>query len=240
MDEGHARIKMDEVKRHIDRTWFAWIGGRRRQERLLLPRAQPGAIDRVRSSAPGQPAAVCQGPVHAHAPAHPLRGAHAQRQRLRQGSAASALSRASPRLTAPLWTISSFVLRCHPERAKRFSSRRGICFLLLFCAVVLSAVSARESPFAVVPVVGDAILVSSHRLIFTSDSPSALTALVIPKRAVFSESRDLSSCAASRRGFRPRTPSMHIPRCVFQSGTDRSSQSRGLASFLLLSFAPSF
>jgi hypothetical protein len=27
MDEGHARVKMDEVKRHIDRTWFAWIGG---------------------------------------------------------------------------------------------------------------------------------------------------------------------------------------------------------------------
>ena len=27
MDEGHARVKMDEVKRHIDRTWFAWVGG---------------------------------------------------------------------------------------------------------------------------------------------------------------------------------------------------------------------
>jgi hypothetical protein len=27
MDEGHARVKMDEVKRHIGRTWFAWIGG---------------------------------------------------------------------------------------------------------------------------------------------------------------------------------------------------------------------
>ena len=27
MDEGHARIKMDEVKRQIDRTWFAWVGG---------------------------------------------------------------------------------------------------------------------------------------------------------------------------------------------------------------------
>ena len=27
MDEDHARVKMDEVKRHIDRTWFAWIGG---------------------------------------------------------------------------------------------------------------------------------------------------------------------------------------------------------------------
>jgi hypothetical protein len=27
MDEGHARVKMDEVKRQIDRTWLAWIGG---------------------------------------------------------------------------------------------------------------------------------------------------------------------------------------------------------------------
>jgi hypothetical protein len=27
MDDGHARVKMDEVKRHIDRSWFAWIGG---------------------------------------------------------------------------------------------------------------------------------------------------------------------------------------------------------------------
>jgi hypothetical protein len=27
MDEGHARVKMDELKRHIDRTYFAWIGG---------------------------------------------------------------------------------------------------------------------------------------------------------------------------------------------------------------------
>jgi hypothetical protein len=27
MDDGHARVKMDEVKRHLDRTCFAWIGG---------------------------------------------------------------------------------------------------------------------------------------------------------------------------------------------------------------------
>src|SRR5208282_4808618 len=27
MDEGHARVKMDEVTRHMDNTWFAWIGG---------------------------------------------------------------------------------------------------------------------------------------------------------------------------------------------------------------------
>ncbi len=27
MDDGHARVKMDEIKRHVDNTWFAWIGG---------------------------------------------------------------------------------------------------------------------------------------------------------------------------------------------------------------------
>jgi hypothetical protein len=27
MDDGHARVKMDEVRRHVDNTWFAWIGG---------------------------------------------------------------------------------------------------------------------------------------------------------------------------------------------------------------------
>jgi len=26
MDEGHARVKMDEVRKHLDRTTFAWIG----------------------------------------------------------------------------------------------------------------------------------------------------------------------------------------------------------------------
>ena len=27
MREGHARVRMDEVQQHLDRTWFAWIGG---------------------------------------------------------------------------------------------------------------------------------------------------------------------------------------------------------------------
>jgi len=27
MDDGHARVKMDEVRSQLDRTWFAWIGG---------------------------------------------------------------------------------------------------------------------------------------------------------------------------------------------------------------------
>ena len=27
MDNGHARVKMDEVEKHLNDTWFAWIGG---------------------------------------------------------------------------------------------------------------------------------------------------------------------------------------------------------------------
>ena len=27
MDDGHARVKMSEVEKHIEDTWFAWIGG---------------------------------------------------------------------------------------------------------------------------------------------------------------------------------------------------------------------
>jgi hypothetical protein len=27
MDDGHARVKMDEVRSHLDNTWFSWIGG---------------------------------------------------------------------------------------------------------------------------------------------------------------------------------------------------------------------
>ncbi|MGA2186170.1 MAG: DUF3500 domain-containing protein [Bryobacteraceae bacterium] len=26
IDDGHARVRMDEVGRQLDRTWFAWIG----------------------------------------------------------------------------------------------------------------------------------------------------------------------------------------------------------------------
>ena len=29
LPEGHARVRMDEVRRHLDDTWFAWIGGTR-------------------------------------------------------------------------------------------------------------------------------------------------------------------------------------------------------------------
>ncbi|HWX40695.1 MAG TPA: DUF3500 domain-containing protein [Blastocatellia bacterium] len=26
MDDGHARVKMEEISRHLDSTWFAWVG----------------------------------------------------------------------------------------------------------------------------------------------------------------------------------------------------------------------
>ncbi len=49
MDDGHARVKMDEVRQHLDQTWFAWIGDTDDRQRLLLPHPQPGDPDRVRS-----------------------------------------------------------------------------------------------------------------------------------------------------------------------------------------------
>jgi hypothetical protein len=27
MRDGHAKVKMDEVRKHLDDTWFAWVGG---------------------------------------------------------------------------------------------------------------------------------------------------------------------------------------------------------------------
>jgi len=27
MDDGHTRVRMDEVDHHLDNTWFTWIGG---------------------------------------------------------------------------------------------------------------------------------------------------------------------------------------------------------------------
>jgi len=41
MDDGHAPVKMDEVRRHLDNTWFAWIGG-----------TQPGGVFYYRIHSP--------------------------------------------------------------------------------------------------------------------------------------------------------------------------------------------
>ena len=41
MDDGHARVRMDEVRQHLDRTWFAWIG-----------KTDPGAVFYYRIHSP--------------------------------------------------------------------------------------------------------------------------------------------------------------------------------------------
>ena len=41
MDEGHARVKMDEIDRHLDNTWLAWIGS-----------AQPDSVFYYRMQSP--------------------------------------------------------------------------------------------------------------------------------------------------------------------------------------------
>ena len=41
MAEGHARVRMDEVRRHVDRTYFAWIG-----------KAEPGSVFYYRIHSP--------------------------------------------------------------------------------------------------------------------------------------------------------------------------------------------
>ena len=41
IDDGHARVKMDEVRAHLDQTWFAWIG-----------RTEPGSVFYYRIHSP--------------------------------------------------------------------------------------------------------------------------------------------------------------------------------------------
>jgi hypothetical protein len=41
MDDGHARVRMSEVRAHLDRTWFAWIG-----------RSTPGSVFYYRIHSP--------------------------------------------------------------------------------------------------------------------------------------------------------------------------------------------
>jgi hypothetical protein len=43
MDDGHARVKMSEVERHIENTWFAWIGGTQ-QDSVFYYRIQSPVI----------------------------------------------------------------------------------------------------------------------------------------------------------------------------------------------------
>ena len=95
MDEGHARVKMDEVNRHLDQTWFTWIGGTQPDSVFYYRVQSPVILIEFDHQRPAEPAEVRSDPTQADSAAHSLRGAHAEWQRLRQGSAAAALPGAS-------------------------------------------------------------------------------------------------------------------------------------------------
>ena len=90
-DPATPRSSMDEVRRHLARHLLRLDRRLRRRQRLLLPHPQPGDPDRVRPPARASRSTTTS-PI---AQPHPHRGAHAERQRLRQGPAAPAL-RAQP------------------------------------------------------------------------------------------------------------------------------------------------
>jgi Protein of unknown function (DUF3500) len=96
MDDGHARVKMSEVEKHIENTWFAWIGGTR-QDGVFYYRIQSSVILIEFAPAARKPARLCQRPQNADAAAYPLRGAHTKRQRLWEGLTATPLSGAPSR-----------------------------------------------------------------------------------------------------------------------------------------------
>ncbi len=62
MDNGHARVRMSEVRKHLDQTYFGWIGGDRSRGHLLLPHPQPGDPDRVRPPAPDRAGQITRSP----------------------------------------------------------------------------------------------------------------------------------------------------------------------------------
>ncbi len=45
MDEGHTRVKIDEVDRHLDNTWFTWIGGAQAGSTFYYRVQRPGDCD---------------------------------------------------------------------------------------------------------------------------------------------------------------------------------------------------
>ena len=96
MSEGHAKVRMEEVKKHLAETYFAWVGGDGQRRGLLLPHPEPGHPDRVRSPDAGRAA----GPEGARPHPRPHRRPDAERQRLRQGSPAPALRAAQARSVA--------------------------------------------------------------------------------------------------------------------------------------------
>ena len=62
MKEGHAKVKMDEVRQQISDTYFAWIGGTGPDSVFYYRIQSPVFFDRVR------PSATCRSPSGGRGP----------------------------------------------------------------------------------------------------------------------------------------------------------------------------
>ncbi len=59
MDDGHTRVKMDEVDRHIDDTWFSWIGSMQNDNAFYYRVQSPVILIEFDHQAAGQSGKVC-------------------------------------------------------------------------------------------------------------------------------------------------------------------------------------
>ena len=96
MPAGHAKMRMQEVEKHLERHLLRVDRRDRRRGRLLLPHPQPRHPHRVRPPDAGRPPGTEGSGPHPRA----LGRQDAERQRLRQGSPAPALRGAPERSLA--------------------------------------------------------------------------------------------------------------------------------------------
>jgi hypothetical protein len=97
MDDGHARVRMSEVEKHIENTWFAWVGGTQEDSVFYYRIQSPVILIEFDHQRPANLRKFAKDPQCADTAAYSLRGAHTQRQRLWEGPAATALSDAPSR-----------------------------------------------------------------------------------------------------------------------------------------------
>ncbi len=97
MDEGHARVKMHDVERHLDETRFAWVGGTDPSSVFYYRIHSPVILIEFDHQRPANLRHLTSESRRAAAAAHSCCRPHAERQRLRKGSAAAA-----PRSTSTL------------------------------------------------------------------------------------------------------------------------------------------
>ena len=76
MDEGQTRVKMNEVDRHLDNTWFSWIGGTQADSAFYYRVQSPVILIEFDHQRPANLARVCRGSQEADATAYSLCGAN--------------------------------------------------------------------------------------------------------------------------------------------------------------------